>query len=92
MGGIEKPKTILRQYESKNGCELCGEFHVLSYGGKYYCRDKDHFAHGPGWDEPPFEPMSDEELRELHNQIVAEKDANYPGGYAKWCADRGIKK
>jgi hypothetical protein len=82
--------SILRPHESRKGCDICGDYHVLSYGGKHYCQDKDHFAHGPGWCNQSA-PMSDEESRELLEEIKQRKNLSYSGGYAQWIKDRGIK-
>lgn len=70
-------------------CSHCGEFHVLPYGGEVYCQSKHHFAHGFGWCMP-LPPMSDEEHAELKAEIIENKNDSYPGGFAQWCADRGI--
>ena len=33
-------ESILRKHETVGGCELCGETHLLSYGGVYACQPK----------------------------------------------------
>lgn len=84
-------QTVLRKNESRDGCELCGKKHALAFGGEAYCQSIHHFARGPEW-STPVDPMTDAELVDLHAQIVREKNAKYPGGYSKWCDDRGISE
>lgn len=79
--------TLLRRHESRQGCELCGRFHVLSYGGNYWCQDS---RHHPMSLAPALEPMTQAEMEDLRQQIIREKNASYPGGYQAWCDHRGI--
>jgi hypothetical protein len=84
----DEAATILRKHESEKGCELCGKFHPLSYGGEYFCQSNHHPAHIASVDN--FAEWPEENRKAAKKWIIEDLERAHPGGFKTWCQERRL--